>query len=143
MPAPSRKLDLSAMNYFLGTWSCRRVLDANKKLVGTTIQLTITPILGGTWYRAQRKDGSLYFTQDPKTKQLIYEDIENDGDYGSGASPGWDGDVLVFKDTVSARGNPLGRTTVTRISAREFKSTYVASKPGGGTETYERICTKP
>ena len=135
--AAAPKPDLSSMNYFVGSWTCKRTKNPDKSRIGTTLHFTVANDSAGAWMVVNGSQGKTYVTQDPKTKRWISEFVGSNGDYGAGESMGWSGNTMVWKDTITSGGDPLGSQTFTKTSATSYTSNYVQAG-----KTYASVCNK-
>jgi hypothetical protein len=132
--------DLSAMMFFVGSWTCNIVKSPSPKRIGNLSKVTVAPEPGGYWLTQTTEHGTSFITWDAKTKVWAFIGL-GAGGYGIGTSPGWSGDTLVVADRFNSGNDALGTTTFKRAGDTYFDVTYTVPGPVAMTET--QTCTKP
>ena len=141
MSVASAKTDFRPMSYFVGNWLCKYMVNPDSSLVGKTFTFSGTMDPAGYWEVLNLENGTLNVTRDAATKQWVFVYTGYGGDYGVLMTSGWHGNTLVLKDVVDSGGAPLGSTTFTRSSDRQYSATYTVST-AHGTEVYRDVCSR-
>ena len=152
-PVPDVKTDWSSMKFLIGTWTCKTVQDTMGRGTGRTETDVNTMALDGHYMltnstskpfdkaRTATLVGQSWTGYDGVKKQWYTFGISNFGGFGMSISPGWNGNKMVWTDMYNSDAQPLGVTTVTKVSNTKTTSTNV-TKTAKGTETSSDECTK-
>jgi hypothetical protein len=150
-PVPDPKPDLSPMMYLVGSWTCH---STNPKRPGDRVETqTWRLTLDGRYLQEHTESPSFdkmrgraivqdnYLTYDPVTKKWVLLSVDNFGGYGVSTSPGYNGNTIVWTDTLNSGGNPLGTFTETKNG--DTKTSFVVTVPAqGGQDRITGTCTK-
>jgi hypothetical protein len=150
-PVPDMKPDLSPEMYLVGTWTCH---SQNPNRPGDRIETDTWRLsLDGRFLQAHTESPSFdkmrtraiteeyYKTYDPVVKKWVWMSFDNFGNYGMSTSPGYNGNTIVWTETVSSGGNPLGTSTITKNGDTKMSFVYVAPA-AKGTSKITGTCTK-
>lgn len=150
-PVPDPKPDLSSQMYLVGTWTCH---SKNPDRPGDRVETDTWRLsLDGRYLQEHTESPSFdpmrsrtiveenYMTYDPAVKKWVTISVDNFGSYGMSTSPGPTGNTMVWTDTVSSGGNPLGSATITKNSDTKTSFVYTAPSPKGPTKI-TGTCTK-
>jgi hypothetical protein len=126
-PAPG----LASMQFFDGTWSCKRTANPDRALVGT--EFAFRAALDGHWITESFSDGQIHISYDAATQRYAFAYVGTDGTHELFTSPGW------LRDTarLTEGGHTAGAVTFTRHGPAVFTSSYVS-----GGARYDNICAK-
>ena len=148
MPKPAEELKVE--KWFVGTWSCKGKRNAGP--MGppgdVAVKLTMKMELAGSWLNVEvaSTQGPMkgevsegYATWDPASKTHLRFAFNAGGSWSRLATPGWDGDKIVFDGELMAGGQkvPL-RHTITRKGDNEFQSVWESA----GRTLEDGSCTR-
>lgn len=150
-PVPDLKPDLSPQMYLVGTWTCH---SKNPDRPGDRVETDTWRLsLDGRYLQEHTESPSFdpmrsrtiveenYVTYDPVVKKWVFISVDNFGGYGVSTSPGYTGNTIVWTDTVSSGGNPLGSATITKNGDTKTTFVYTSPSPKGPTKI-TGTCTK-
>ncbi|HEV8022575.1 MAG TPA: hypothetical protein VGP41_14970 [Candidatus Lustribacter sp.] len=132
---------LSAMNFFIGAWHCKRLANPDPSVIGTVFAFRGTLERANSWIVLAFDDGQVDITFDSVTKRSIFIYLGNGGEYGLLSGRGWQGNVLKLTDSVTSDGEATGAATFTRRSADVFTTSY-AVRQAKRLNIYENICER-
>jgi hypothetical protein len=148
-PVPNLKPDFSSMQFLLGTWNCKTVKNTMGRGSGRTETDVNTMTLDGHYMltnstskpfdkaRTTTLVSQGWLGYDTVKKQWYTFGISNFGGFGMSTSPGWKGNKIVWTDTYSSDGQPLGLTTITKVSDTKTTSANVTKGQASSDQ-----CTK-
>jgi len=138
---------LGAMNYFAGSWNCTGGMlgkPAGKAVVSFELEL-------GSIYQesvdvaAMDKQPAYHFlgsvAYDAKKHRLIGAGIDQMGSWGVSWTAGWVGNVLTWRDIVTADGD-LGREVITKSGAATYDDVGYAKVSGVEKAVFKAHCIK-
>lgn len=149
-PVPDMKPDLSAMNYFLGTWKCVGMVRGKSR----PDTITFSTSMDGRWitshdvappfdqYRTRAIHTDAWTTYNPLNHLWVATYIDDFGGYGMSTSPGWNGTSLTTTVTVANDGT-TGHDTLTKVSdTRTRDVAWSTSKNGKPNPPVTTTCNK-
>ncbi|MBV8638199.1 MAG: hypothetical protein JO322_08955 [Candidatus Eremiobacteraeota bacterium] len=153
IPLPG-KPDFSAMQFMVGTWSCRTTSSRRPAPYISTSTYTMSP--DGWWLNEttvqnpvpwfnQRVTSYDKFTYDSDTKRWIDMTYGDMGTYGLTTSTGWNGNAMVWHDANFAPGADVKSAsdlTVTKVSSGKMTGTSSFTEASGRTINVVSTCTK-
>jgi hypothetical protein len=145
---PITKPDFSSMMFLTGTWNCTQMLRGSKRPDTSTT----TVGLDGMWmvsqdtappfdkYRTATINSTTYTTYDPTIKQWVGVEVGDDGSYGLGSSPGWQGNTITW--TGKGLDGSSATDVVTKNSDTQTTDQSTATDAQGHTTHTTITCTK-
>jgi hypothetical protein len=152
-PVPDVKPDFSSMKFLMGTWTCKTLKNSMGRGSGRSETDTTTMSMDGHYMmtsgvskpfdtaRTRTLTTQGWVGWDSAKKQWYSFGISNFGGMGVSTSPGWKGNTMVWTDMWATDGQPLGVSTVTKVSATKTTSVNTV-KTAKGTETTNDQCVK-
>ena len=128
-PVPDMKPDLSAMNFFMGTWKCTAMIRGKSRPDTATTSLS----MDGRWitthdvappfdqFRTRPITSDTAMTYNPLNHMWVQIYHDDFGGYGMATSPGWKGATITWTSTLSNDGS-TGHDTLTKVSDTESKT---------------------
>ncbi|HZP65883.1 MAG TPA: DUF1579 family protein [Rudaea sp.] len=155
--APVRPAELAALDYFGGDWSCSGKAFASPMGPehATTASVHAAWSVGNMWLHVdydEKKSAAnpqpyhvgVYMGYDAGKKEFVEGCVDGLGGYCTEASPGWNGDTLVFEGKANGGGQEyVARDTFVKKSATEF--THAGSMQDANkqwTDTDQETCRK-
>jgi hypothetical protein len=151
-PAPTQvpmpRPDFSSMMFLTGSWSCTQMLRGKQR--PDTSMTTVG--MDGAWmvtqdnappfdqYRNYAITGTTYTTYDSSTKQWVQTGVDSSGGYGTGTSPGWQGNTITW--TGKGLDGSSGTDVITKISDTQTSDASTATDPAGKVTKVTIHCTK-
>ena len=148
------KPDFSSMTYAVGTWNC--VVDSSRRPrpFATTATTAISP--DGYWLVTKTITGKVpwnpiaianteYVTYDRTTSRWLDISMDDFGAYDVSASPGWNGDTLVWTELVYQKLHGLNSShlrTLTKVSDTKTVVDQAFAEASGKRVTVKTTCTK-
>ena len=148
---PLRQLDA-----LIGKWQCKGMAYATPWFPEhpTTAEATETWILDGKWVALsyiEKKTAENpmpfvvngYYGYDPEQKLYVAGSVDSTGGYATGASKGWNGNVIVYEGPWHLGGmTSNSRDTFTKVSANEI--THLGELESNGTwiKLGQETCTR-
>lgn len=153
IPAPP-KPDFAPMMFMTGNWTCSVMSARRPSAYTVTSTAGIDPT--GYWLvtRSVAHKASWFpadlisedrMTYDPSTSRWVDISTDNGGGYNVSTSPGWQGNRIVWTDSVITKTNNTASTnptTTTKDSDTHMTSVSSFTEPGGRVVNVRTTCTK-
>jgi hypothetical protein len=145
---PVTKPDFSSMMFLTGTWNCTQMLRGKQRPDSSTT----TVGMDGMWmvsqdtappfdqYRTMTINSTTYTGYDSTIKQWVGVEVGNDGSYGIGTSPGWQGNTITW--TTKGLDGSSGTDVITKNSDTKTTDQSTATDAQGHTTNVTITCTK-
>lgn len=153
MPKPSP--EMAKLDFFEGNWSCEGTIEQTPMSPAGKITSTveIKDDLGNFWQTGTIRatmanmppfEGRFYTTYDPAGKRFIMFWGDSMGSWAQTASPGWEGDKMVFQGDSNMPGQkPMtSRDTFTRGKDGSMSHMWEAQMDGKWMTLGQETCRK-
>lgn len=148
-PVPVTNRDFSSMKFLLGTWACHQMLrgkirpDTSTTTMGLDGRYMITHDVAPPFdkYRKFAQVSDSYFTYNPVSHMWATIYVDNFGTYTVSTSPGWRGNTMTTKSTMTDDGSSAS-DVLTKVSNTQTSDASTASDPKGHVTHATITCTK-
>jgi len=136
------------MMFLTGTWTCTQMLrgkmrpDTSTTTIGMDGMWMVTQDTAPPFdqYRTFPINGTSYLGYDPTIKQWVQIGVDSGGGYGTGSSPGWQGNMITW--TSKGLDGSTVTDVVTKVSDSETSDAQSATDAQGKTTTTTITCKK-